>query len=436
MKWRRAIGWTIAGLLLLVLVGAMGGYLFLKSSNFQQYALRKIVQGADEATGGRTQIRGLDFNLSTLTAHLYDVVVRGTERTDQPSLVQIDKLTIGLKIQSVLHRQISLSELLIEHPVVHLQVNQDGKSNIPQAPPRKTSSRTRVFDLAVRHFLLTRGEINYNDKKTPVEADLYNLGTDIRFDSFATRYSGSISYDNGHLQYAQYAPLPHNFTAKFSATPALFSLESAIMKVGSSAISLRADVTNYSNPTVAGDYDIRIHTQDFAAMSPAVTPAGDLSLTGRIHYQNLNSQPFLRSVAIDGQIGSEGLSAVSSSGRLEVRRLQGRYQLANGSLRAHDIQVDSLGGQVNADVEVQHLDTTPVSQLRASLRSISLQAAQQAIRRPDLKSVVLARTLNGTAQASWKGSLSNMIARSDLNLRAPPNNKPHPPWPTSPAATY
>ena len=423
MKWRRAIGWTIAGLLLLLLVGGVGGYLYLKSSGFQQYALRKIVQGADEATGGRTQIRGLDFNLSTLTAHLYDVVVRGTEPADQPPLLHVDKLTVGLKIQAVLRRQISLSELLIEHPVVHLQVNRDGKSNIPQAPPSKTSSHTSVFDLAVSHLLLTRGEINYNDKKTPVEADLYNLGTDIRFDSLATRYSGSISYDNGHLQYSQYAPLPHNFTAKFSATPALFSLESAVMKVGSSAISLRADVTNYNNPTVAGDYDIRIHTQDFAAMSPAVTPAGDVSLAGRIHYQNLNSQPFLRSVAIEGQIGSDDLSAASSSGRLEVRRLQGRYQLANGSLRAHDIQVDSLGGQVNADVEVQHLDTTPVSQLRASLRSISLQAAQQAIRRPDLNSVGLAGTLNGTAQASWKGSLSNMIARSDLNLRAAANNK-------------
>src|SRR5258708_28188357 len=219
MKWRRAIGWTIAGLLLLVLVGAMGGYLFLKSSNFQQYALRKIVQGADEATGGRTQIRGLDFNLSTLTAHLYDVVVRGTERTDQPPLVQIDKLTIGLKIQSVLHRQISLSELLIEHPVVHLQVNRDGKSNIPQAPPSKTSSHTSVFDLAVRHLLLTHGEINYNDKKTPVEADLYNLGTDIRFDSFATRYRGAHIFSNCHLQSAQDGTFPPNAPAQLTRNP-------------------------------------------------------------------------------------------------------------------------------------------------------------------------------------------------------------------------
>ncbi len=421
MKWRRAIGWTIAGLLAVVLVAVVGGYLFLRSSGFQHYALGKIVQSADEATGGRTEIRALDFNLSTLTAHLYDVVVRGNEGPAQPPLLRVDKLTVSLKIQSVFRRQISLSELLIEHPVVQLQVNKEGKNNLPQAPPSKTGSHTSVFDLAVRHFLLTRGEINYNDRKTPLEADLYNLGTDIHFDFLATRYSGSISYDNGHVQYAGYSPLPHNFTAKFTTTPSLFSLESAVMKVGASVVSLRADVTNYSNPTVAGDYDIHIHTQDFAALSPAVTPAGDLSLAGRIHYQNVTSQPLLRSVAIDGQIGSDGLSAASSSARLEVRRLQGQYQLANGALRAHDVQIDSLGGQINADLEVQHLDTTPASQLRASLRSISLQAAQQAIHQPDAKRVALAGTLSGTAQASWKGSISNIVARSDLSLRAAAN---------------
>src|SRR3981081_953652 len=257
-------------------------------------------------------------------------------------------------------------------------------------PPSHTSSHTDVFDLAVRHVLLSNGQINYNDKKSALDADLSNFGTEIRFDLLATRYTGSISYENGHLRYADYSPLAHRLNAKFKATRSGLSLESAEMKVGGSTVSLRADMADYGHPTVDGDYDIRIHTQDFAAMSPAVTPAGDVSLAGRVHYQNVSGQTLLRSVAIDGQIGSDGLSAASSSGRLDVRQLQGRYQLANGSLRAHDIQVDSLGGQVNANVDIQHLDTTPVSQLRASLHSISLQAAQQAIRRPDLKSVFLA----------------------------------------------
>jgi translocation and assembly module TamB len=425
MKGQRVIGWTLIIVVILIVIVGVGGYLFLTSNGFQQFAIRKIVETAREATGGRTEIGGLDFNLSTLTAYLYNITVRGTENPDQPPLLHVDKLTVSLKIQSALRRKVNLSELLIEHPIVHMQVDKQGKSNLPQAPPSKSSSQTSVFDLAVGHVQLTNGEVNYNDRKTPLEADLYNLGTDIHFNPLTTRYSGSISYDNGHLRYAQYAPMPHNFSAKFSATPSAFSLESAAMKVGSSEVSLHADVTNYSNPTVAGEYNVRIHTQDFAAMSRTVKPAGDVSLSGQIHYQNQNNQPLLRSVAIAGQIASEGLSAASPDGRLDVRKLQGHYQLADGSFQTRDLEVESLGGLIKTEVEIQQLDATPVSRVQAVLRGISLRAAQQAIHRPGVKQVAVSGTLDGTVQASWTGSVSNVRAHSDLNLHAAASKAAH-----------
>ena len=422
MPWRRTIRWTFVVLGVLVFAAAVGGYLFLKSRSFQEYALRTIVKETNDATSGRAEIRNLDFELSTLTAHLYNITLHGSERPDQLPLLQLDKLTVGLKIQSLLHRKITLKELLVDHPVVHLGVDREGKSNIPQSPPSKNSSRTSVFDLAVGHVNLTDGEIDYNDKKTSLVADLYDLGTEIRFDPLARRYSGRISYDNGHLRYAGYSTLPHSLIAKFSATPADLSLESAELKVGSSAISLRGDMTDYTNPTVEGDYDIRIHTQDFAAMSRALTPAGDVSLSGKIRYHGTSDQPLLRSVSIDGHIASEALEAASSEGRLELRRLQGRYELANGTLQAHNIGAELLGGQINADVNIQHMDSAAVSRIRASLKGISLQAAEQAIRRRELKPLALLGRLDGTADVSWAGSVKNISAHSDLSLRAAANS--------------
>lgn len=422
MAWRRTIGWTFAVLGVLVFAAAVGGYLFLQSRSFQEYALRTIVHQTNDATGGRAEIRTLDFELSTLTAHLYNITLHGSERPDQPPLLRVDKLTVGLKIESLIHRKITLNELLIEHPVVHLGVDREDKSNIPQSPPSKDSSHASLFDLAVGHVNLADGEINYNDMKTPLVADLYDLGTEIRFDSLARRYSGRISYDNGHLRYAGYSPLPHSLIARFSATPARLWLESAELKVGSSTISLRADLADYSNPKVEGDYDIRIHTQDFGAMSRALNPAGDVSLSGRIRYHGTSDQPLLRSVSIDGHIASEALVAASSEGRLELRRLQGRYELTNGRLQAHNIGAELLGGQINADVNIEPLDTAAVYRIRTSLKDISLQAAEQAIRRPELKPVALLGRLDGTADVAWTGSARNISARSDLRLRAAANS--------------
>src|ERR1700681_4630360 len=218
-RWKRKIGWALAGLLALLLIAVIGGYFYLRSNSFQKFALGKIVEQADLATGGRTQIGGLDFDLSTLTAHLYNITVRGTESPDQPPLLHADELTVRLKILSALHHQVALRELLSDHPVAHLQVGREGKNNLPTAPPSQSSSHTSVFDLPVEHVQLSKGEVNYNDRKTPLEADLYDLGTDIHFHSLAQSYEGAISYNNGHVKYAQYTPLPHNLQLKFNASP-------------------------------------------------------------------------------------------------------------------------------------------------------------------------------------------------------------------------
>jgi translocation and assembly module TamB len=420
MRWQRIIGWTAAALLGLILVAVVGGYFYLKSSGFKEYALRTIVKRTNDATGGRTEIGNLDFQLSTLTAHLYSITVHGSESSDQAPLLQIDKLTVGLKIQSLLHHKVFLSELLIDHPVAHVRIDREGKSNIPQSPPSQTNSHTDVFDLAVRHVLLSNGQINYNDKKSALDANLFHLATEIRFDLLAARYRGSISYDHGHLRYADYSPLAHSLNAKFHATRSRLSLESAEMKVGASTVSLHADMTDYSHPTVEGDYDVRIHTQDFRQMSPAVTPAGDVTLSGKIHYR-CSEQPFLRCLAIDGQVASEAIAASSSQGHLDLRKLQGRYQLANGTLQARNIGAQLLGGRVHADVTIQNLDATAAPRVRISLVGISLEAAQQAIRKPDAKTVSLMGRLDGTAEASWKGSARNVIARADLRLPAANN---------------
>src|SRR5690348_12099400 len=101
MKWKRRAGWALAIFVIFLLAAAVSGYLYLKSSGFQRYALDKIAQATQEATGARTEIGRLDFNLSTLTAHLYDITVHGTEPTGKPALLHVDELTVALKIKSI-----------------------------------------------------------------------------------------------------------------------------------------------------------------------------------------------------------------------------------------------------------------------------------------------------------------------------------------------
>jgi translocation and assembly module TamB len=418
MKWKRAIGWTLAGFLMLLLAAAVGGYFYLKSERFRQYALEKIVEEAAAATGGKAEIGGLDFNLSTLTAHLYNITVHGTEGPGQLPLLHADKLTVRIQILSALRRKVALRELLIERPIVHVLVDRAGKNNLPTPPPSESSSHTSVFDLAVKHAQITNGEFDYNDQKTPLAADLYELGTDIHFAPITRRYEGEMSYTNGQLRYAQYAPLAHNLNVTFSASQERFGLESAIFKIGSSAITLHGALSNYADPVADGDYRIQIHTQDFASMASGTAPAGDVVLNGKLHYQAVGAQSLFRNVSIDGQVLSEVLSAAASGSRVELRRLQGTYQLAGGTLQVKNLSMEALGGSITANVDVKNLDTTPESRVHAALYGISIRTLQQTLHAQELKTAALSGRVNGTADAAWKGSISNVHVQSDLTVRA------------------
>ncbi|HET9304765.1 MAG TPA: translocation/assembly module TamB domain-containing protein [Candidatus Sulfotelmatobacter sp.] len=426
MSVKRKIGWTLAGIAIFFILAIAAGYFYIRSSSFQQFAVHKIVEEADQATGGKTEIGGLDFKLSALTAHLYNITVRGTEGPGQPPLLHADKLTVTLKILSALHHKVELHELLIERPVVHVQVNREGKNNLPTAPPSQSSSHTSVFDLAVGHVQLTNGEVNYNDRKSPLQADLFDLQTDIHFASLAKRYDGNLSYDNGHLKYAQYAPLPHNLNLTFSATADRFQLSSMSMKIGSSELLLHAQVSNYSSPVADGDYRIRIHTQDFAAMSPSAAPAGDVALNGKLRYQAVENQPLLRNVSLDGQVASDLLTAAASGRRIEVRKLQGTYRLGGGNLQLTNLSLDSMGGRIVATADMKHLDATPESSVHASLGNISLKALQHALGPQANQAAALSGTLRGKADAAWKGSINNLRAHADLFLQAAASSRSNP----------
>ena len=418
MNWKRIIGWTAGIILLLVVFVFVGGFFLLRSQGFHRYVIAKIVQKTGETTGGRVEIQNFDVHLSALRANVYGVVIHGTEPAGQKPLIQLDKLSVGLKILSVLQHKVNLNELVLEHPVINLLVSSDGKNNIPQSQAPKSNNQTNIFDLAVGHVLLNRGEIYYNDRAHAMDADLHDLRTEINFDFLPKRYRGAISYHDGRVKYGQLAPLPHMLEAQFSASPSELSLNPAVFTIGGSRLSVQAQVGNYSNPDVNGSYHFLIHTQDFAGLSQAASTAGDLVLAGNIHYASKENQPFLRSVSVDGSLNSNALLIASTSGRIDLRALRGKYQLKNGDLKARDVAVNLFGGQLAAELDMRNLDTTPASNVRASLRGISIDAARATLNVASLKQLPLTGTIEGTTQAAWTGSVSNVKAQSDLTISA------------------
>ena len=226
-------------------------------------------------TGSNVEITRLELESWPITAHFHDVVLHHREDREGPPMLHVDTITVRLSIRSLVRRQLTLDDVLVDHPVVHLVEARE--RNVPQLSKSSASQHKPALSLGVGHLLLRNGEVSYEDTETPLDAELYGVAVDLRFDDQAGNYRGSISYQGARLQYLKYAPVRHSLTAKVIFTPAHLSVESLRITAGSSTLSLRAKIDDFTNPIVNGDYDARISAEDLGNELRPLMLAGDVN---------------------------------------------------------------------------------------------------------------------------------------------------------------
>ena len=414
-NWRKIIGWTTVGIGALLLFAIAAGILLLNTSAFRHFLISKIESAAQENLGARVELQNLTLHLKTLTADVYGVTVHGTEPEGEKPLLLVPHARLVLKITSIFRRRVNLNELLVDSPAVNLIVTKSGRSNLPQPPKKNNQSNTNVFDLAVGHVLLRNGEIQLRDRRIPMNFEITDLRTEIRFNEIARKYSGTLSYNNARLQYGHMSPLPSRVEARFDASPSELNLNPLVFSLGASRIRLEARVRDYSSaPEGSGRYDVLLHTQDFAGLSGVARASGNVALTGTVAYHDVPNRPLLRNVVVNGSLTSKGLLVDSPQANLPIARIGGQYQLANGTLKAHDLVMELLEGQLAADATIEGIDRSPRSRAHVTLSGVSLQSLKSALQAYSNKEVPVTGVLNADADVAWNGGFRNLTAKGRI----------------------
>ncbi|MGZ4900367.1 MAG: AsmA family protein, partial [Candidatus Angelobacter sp.] len=422
-KWKKIVLWSLAAMIVL-LVGTVVTLVLLLDHNegFRRSILAKVENSLRESTGARLEVRDFNLRLSTLSVDLYNVVVHGTEANSSQPLLVVDHLQAGLTIDSLLSRKWHVRDVIVDHPVAHMAVNKAGENNLPKPEKKSTSNdNTNVFDLAIRQLQLNRGEIYYNDQKTPIEADLHDLTVSAKYDPAQKNYSGDLGYNAGKIVYGTYAPVEHNLQAKFGVTPQQLTLDKLDLAAGESHVALNATVNDYSLPNMqaTGGYEATLATSDLKRiMKDSSLPGGTVKLTGQMKYQADPNRPMLETVSLAGNVRSSGLNVKMPSLQTEVRDLYARYQLSGGNAEVSDIRARIMGGTLSGKLTIKDVAGASIAQLQASLKGLSLDQAQDATHNTSMRLVHLSGTVNADANAHWAKTLDNLVAHSDATIQA------------------
>src|SRR5579871_2321915 len=419
-RWTRVLAWTGGIVLALIVIVVLGIYIALHSQKVHNYVRNLAEQKAATALNTRVQVQNFTLHLHNLGLDLYGLTVYGVGPGAGQPLLQVDHIGLGVRVISVVHRQWNLDRVTVDHPVVGLIVDKNGHNNLPSMQSSNSSSNTNLFDLAIRHIVLDRGAVYYNDRETPLYADLNDVEFQSSYDAADHgRYYGALSYRNGHLQYGSYAPMPHDLKAQFDARRDGMTLSDVKLSSGQSQVLLNASLDNYASPRVHAKYVVILALGELRNMMREPTvPNGVMVVNGIADYNSVPGQPALNTTSLQGSIRSRLLEVRTPSLRTNIRNLDAQYSFAHNNAELRGVSAQLLGGSLHANATVRDVTGKQQGHVVATLHGISLADLKAIANSASLKTVALTGQVNADSEATWSGSVKDVLLKADAYAKA------------------
>ena len=359
-RFARIAVWTGGIVLALLLAAGIAGFYLVRSDWLREKVRERIVQEAQVATGGRVEIGSFRFNWESLTAEFDKLVIHGREASDQAPLLAIEKLSIGLRIISLMERQFDVASVKATQPRVHVIVDQDGRTNIPE--PGRHSGKSvpeTILDLKIGNYSLDDASFlaespGFKQERSGWSVKGENLAAKVNYSAAGPRYEGEFSLAALHLGLDGLAPFDASVQFRGAMEKDRITVSRAFVKTAGSEAEFTAGlVKGFANPVVTTKYRLRLSLREADRIFKLVNfqHTGNLDLNGDARFVSL------RDYQASGTLSGQAIQY----GPVKQLGVAGRFAAQPDRIDFSGLRVSALGGAIAASGEVRNLKTFHVS---------------------------------------------------------------------------
>jgi len=388
---------------------------YLRSPQFANFVREKAISSIEDATGGRVELGAFRWNLSRLEFEADDLTIHGLEPPAGMPLAHVATLVVRAHIISLLGRRFNLTYLGIDSPQIHLIVDQNGKSNLPEPKQKSTSNPVQtLFDLAVSRTEIRDGVLQINERQIPFDVLADDVVADASFDGTDRRYDGALSVGKIAAKYQNYREVPVTSEAEFSVWQNRAEIKRLTLRSQNTSLDLHGTVNDFTNPETRFDYSAQVDLPQAAAIvRVGGVRRGTAMLSGSATYSNSK-------YSTSGKFSVRNLDYAVDGSQLRDASIGANLEANNAGLKLTNLAGRLLGGEVRGNAEVRN-DKTQSGQVHLTLAGLSMAEAARAFstRTLPLEKVKPAGAAGGVLNLTWKGAPSRGVADFALDIAAP-----------------
>jgi translocation and assembly module TamB len=342
--------WIIHTPWVLTVIAILSVIVFFGSGAGNPLLSRLIVRRLQSMTGGKVEFRALSVQWMAMRVTIKGLVIHGKEPAGTEPLLSANEVEARLRIDSFWGRKVSLEELLVREPHVHIRVDKGGTSNVP-VPQRSSNKPVRdsLFALHIQRLQIDDGWILYNDIKEPlvVKGGELKLSVDAGGTAANPLYVGNLEWQTVQFTSKRFLPLPVSLSAKFTFWRDGFTLEQGILTAGRSHLDAQAEMSNFAKPEWSFRYRGWGELIDFRE-----TLRNPLVPTGRVDFRG---EGHLADGQYKGSGSYSGYNIALSYTEFHTTGLtsHGSYRIDNLGLEIPDFFAGAFGGSVTGRVTMR-----------------------------------------------------------------------------------
>ena len=347
---------TVAGVAVLLLLALGAGVLLIRSDWFFNQVRERVVAELHKATGGTVELQSFHLDWKTMTAEAEGLVIHGTEPPGEEPLFRAAKITIGLKVISMVKRQFDVASVDVIDPRTNLLFAADGTTNVPK-PPGPASGKTAdqtILDLAVGLFSAQNGMIQIKAAGAPPQSMPWTargekLKARLNYSESPASYSGDISMEPLHAGYGSYGPIDAAVDLSLKFERDHIQVTKGRLQTATSRVDFNGDARNLRQPRITGDYQAHLAAQEVERLLAWRTPqGGQINSSGQFQFNGPEDY------SIRGNLAAVDLTYRDPDMHFDHVQVTSRFVAGPKKIEMTGMSASLLGGHVQGSATVTY----------------------------------------------------------------------------------